>query len=1072
MPLTQELIVRLAKVDKYERKLTDLARAYKGLNAARRNIELVLQRETSIKSIIDVDDLEAYLKNLHSKNEASSKEITRLAALEKSLQEQMRHLKQSLQVEKDSISDLQEHNSQLKRDLDMSRKEIQVMKGQLTRLREKSSVDVKTLREKIDVLTSDNVSLQAKCSRLEGLVNATTNRADQNEEQEGGDNASSQVLLTRLVESIQSTAKSSCLDVSDIIARLPINDLDKLRELLAIPAPSTPAQIEESVPLHTFNELKAEVDRLSKQSFDNDAILAEKDRLECQINELRESKEVAEKQAWDLNQEFDSYKGCIEELREMLAAKDEEIEKLRRQADQAELAGKLSTNESQLKSVRGELAELTRSHDRVAAEHESEKQQLLATLDESKRKVRELEEQLLGQQEEEVAKELPAKATDNRFSTTAVGLSEERVWTIVDACLAGSLSIANSDIASSVGQQLKSQSKVSGGKRKGGKKGKKGQQQAHKSTSPHVEVLVTATEDEVKKLAEILERIRGLNFNAQGNGISADASSDGPRDAASADLEAKLVEARKEMQKVTDERDLLLNDVESSKVECARLESKLQEAEATITDTRGALEHTEVALKSAEERLRQAESKSAELAKELETVNERTRDSEARSAEAMRQVEQLQAKLKVSKADVARLHETVKALNTEKALVQAKVGEQQAAADKAKSDAQKQSEEARQLQGRLNDQMALTKQFQDQLTKVEEDLAEFQRAYEDRERAAMEGERRIKELEGMVDRLKQEVEQGARQGSEWKYAEAQKSVQIKELEGELEDQKHSKKEAVDRIKAELEQVIRDAEEVQRSLYQTVTERDAQIAALKERIAEMASRNRSESEWQRMEERQRLVEAELDTLRNNLRDAEESKVGMKVKLERLRDAERELEETKDQLRWTKDNQKQREEQLRQMVQVLKGQVRQLQRRIRSIQSQQQQQQSEEGPIEDTTSDDNNTSEPHRANGVNESSIQVELFGSNSSRFVNLRKGPSSPEAVVSLGSDKEGGDNVSVASDRDQQQSQMNQVSVDYLRNVLFMFIKDKTHRRQLVPVLSTLLRCDPRDIDTLQKHIG
>ncbi|KAJ2338211.1 hypothetical protein GGF43_006931, partial [Coemansia sp. RSA 2618] len=66
--VSEQLLGRLAKLEKYEHKLAEVARVYRNLNAARKAVEVVLKKLTPVQSIADVDELEQFLSNLTVKS--------------------------------------------------------------------------------------------------------------------------------------------------------------------------------------------------------------------------------------------------------------------------------------------------------------------------------------------------------------------------------------------------------------------------------------------------------------------------------------------------------------------------------------------------------------------------------------------------------------------------------------------------------------------------------------------------------------------------------------------------------------------------------------------------------------------------------------------------------------------------------------------------------------------------------------------------------------------------------------------------------------------------------------------
>ncbi|KAJ2796694.1 hypothetical protein H4S07_006145, partial [Coemansia furcata] len=81
--VSEALLIRLGKLEKYEHKLAEVARVYRNLNTARKAVETVLKRLTPVQSIADVEELEAHLSNLNSKSQYAGEQIGALTELDK-----------------------------------------------------------------------------------------------------------------------------------------------------------------------------------------------------------------------------------------------------------------------------------------------------------------------------------------------------------------------------------------------------------------------------------------------------------------------------------------------------------------------------------------------------------------------------------------------------------------------------------------------------------------------------------------------------------------------------------------------------------------------------------------------------------------------------------------------------------------------------------------------------------------------------------------------------------------------------------------------------------------------------
>ncbi|KAJ2050323.1 hypothetical protein GGI08_005522, partial [Coemansia sp. S2] len=139
--VSEALIVRLGKLEKYEHKLAEVARVYRNLNTARKAVETVLKRLTPVQSIADVEELEAHLSNLNNKSQYAGEQIGALTELDKANRAKVSELEAQLKV----LRNAEQERQTLAKDLDKLTKERKVVEGQLERSNQKLRLDVKAL---------------------------------------------------------------------------------------------------------------------------------------------------------------------------------------------------------------------------------------------------------------------------------------------------------------------------------------------------------------------------------------------------------------------------------------------------------------------------------------------------------------------------------------------------------------------------------------------------------------------------------------------------------------------------------------------------------------------------------------------------------------------------------------------------------------------------------------------------------------------------------------------------------------------------------------------------------------
>ncbi|KAJ2364624.1 hypothetical protein H4S02_010847, partial [Coemansia sp. RSA 2611] len=137
--VSEALLQRLAKLEKYEHKLAEVARVYRNLNTARKAIETVLKRLTPIQSIAEVEELEAHLSNLNAKSQVAGEQIGALTERDKASRLKITDLETQLSA----LRGAEQERGSLAKELDKVTKERKVVEGQLERSNQKLRLDVK-----------------------------------------------------------------------------------------------------------------------------------------------------------------------------------------------------------------------------------------------------------------------------------------------------------------------------------------------------------------------------------------------------------------------------------------------------------------------------------------------------------------------------------------------------------------------------------------------------------------------------------------------------------------------------------------------------------------------------------------------------------------------------------------------------------------------------------------------------------------------------------------------------------------------------------------------------------------
>ncbi|KAJ2489741.1 hypothetical protein IWW37_003726 [Coemansia sp. RSA 2050] len=150
--VSEALLQRLGKLEKYEHKLAEVARVYRNLNTARKAIEAVLKRLTPIQSIAEVEELEAHLSNLNTKTQVAGEQIGALTELDKTNRIKVAELESQLLA----LRNAEQERQALAKELDKVTKERKVVEGQLERSNQKLRLDVKALESSLSELRASS----------------------------------------------------------------------------------------------------------------------------------------------------------------------------------------------------------------------------------------------------------------------------------------------------------------------------------------------------------------------------------------------------------------------------------------------------------------------------------------------------------------------------------------------------------------------------------------------------------------------------------------------------------------------------------------------------------------------------------------------------------------------------------------------------------------------------------------------------------------------------------------------------------------------------------------------------
>ncbi|KAJ2502974.1 hypothetical protein IWW47_002940, partial [Coemansia sp. RSA 2052] len=272
--ISEALLVRLAKLEKYEHKLAEVARVYRNLNTARKAVETVLKRLTPVQSIAEVEELEAHLSNLNSKSQYAGEQIGALTELDKANRAKISDLETQL----NGLRAADQGRQALAKDLDKLTKERKVVEGQLERSNQKLRLDVKAL---------DAAKAELEAKLAESLLHQQT-------QEEAAETTDVDALAARLSAELSADSDSSAAAAAAAAAAASSESLRALQAqlvdkcgvpeglVLASEVENATARVSESHVQELAQlkdilrkELAASEDRLQTVTTESDAAIAE-----------------------------------------------------------------------------------------------------------------------------------------------------------------------------------------------------------------------------------------------------------------------------------------------------------------------------------------------------------------------------------------------------------------------------------------------------------------------------------------------------------------------------------------------------------------------------------------------------------------------------------------------------------------------------------------------------------------------------------------------------------------------------------------------------------------------------
>ncbi|KAJ2723677.1 hypothetical protein GGI07_002472 [Coemansia sp. Benny D115] len=947
--VSEQLLARLAKLEKYEHKLAEVVRVYRNLNTARKAIEAVLKSHTPVQSIGEVEELEAHLSNLNMKTQYAGEQIGALTELDKNNRAKVQELEAKLA----DLRTADQERQRLAKELEQTTKERKVVEGQLERTNQKLKFDIvalqaakKELSEKLKAMEQENADLRASV--------AQTQQADSDPE------ALAEQLLRLVPEASETDNNTNAgADNSALLTSAENPNLVSLRQRLVQRLGVPPGLVSAA-------DLEA----------------AESAR-EAQLQEATQLKDIMRKEMTSNE----------ERLKVAEAQKAAEIDQLKEELQTT--ARRAEQQQSEIEKQQSEIQQ-----------KQSEIQQLK---DEVKSKAEEHAAKQAAPPAQPAKPKTKAGADGEREgSGDSNAVSVERVREIVVAALARKLVPEPSaeqpaeqpakPPSPKPAQQLPQQSggaKKKGKKRRGTAANNNGTPpppapattadtaadgpSADASTSsekPDPVAEVKATRAEIDRLVALIEAIAVQN-NGAASADKEKAAEAGEAltkqvtelRATIADLQQQLAHSIESGEKAQQESGIVIEEL---RARIAELESKLRETEALCSELRDKLAaetaESQKALGDLEQRLCDSRSKAEAAAKlredehaaTLEKVTKALADAESQAREMPRlrkEAETAQTAAKQLESEMRECREKLDQKETELSAAQKNCASMQRSAAEADKErvhlastlAKAQGVSLRletqlnNTQAQLEDERKRTEGLQGAIAALDSKHVQALKTIEAQSKRNAETGRQLTETQAAVASLEEHVRavDADLANSREQFAEksrllAQTAAQLQEMQYLLEKEKRTAKTAAEGAAKELAGVRDQLAEVRRAAKEQRSTDQAEVDRLKAQLGDVDQRASQASAVERLESLVAEKEAELEALRSNLSSAEEARMALQVDVDRLRDVERDFGALKEQLDRITEERKLSEQRWKRVHRDLKEEVRRLHRERQTLQ----------------------------------------------------------------------------------------------------------------------------------------
>ncbi|KAJ2616329.1 hypothetical protein H4S08_000823 [Coemansia sp. RSA 1365] len=1090
--VTEALLGRLIKLEKFEHKLAEVARVYRNLNAARKAVEVVLKKLTPVQSIADVEELEEFLSNLNVKSQYAGEQIGALTELDKANRAKIHEL----ETKSANLAAADRDRDRLVRELETMGKERKVVEGQLERSNQKLKLDINELEARVQELTKENSTLKetqsadsSNNSNPDMLADRLSDLLTARHPVSGGKVGDEEKVSTtsQSLTILQQALVDRCGIPKGLVAASELQDTVQAHESAEQEAAQAKAimrkELAECVErLKTITtEKDAELAKVREQLHEQEQrTIAEKTELEDKVQKARSISDAktakqdrkSDKSSGELTSERVAeiiYAAVARKLSLTGASKDDKSQTSSPPAQKPATAGGKKKGGKNKRRGTVSTGGGTKSASASPAA--------------------DLPAQIAKNAKTTSAAQSPALVANNLEPTTTTADKGEvsRLIELIETVASDGASNKSSGDTSALNLQIKelrataddlrAQLDVARQTVEASKAKNAEQVDALRAEIAHLEERLSAAEAERVRLSEEVDVLNNKLMEAE-TGLQDSVSSSEQQ---IKDLSAELAATK---QQSTEESQALQTQVKAAESRAATLETEIDECRGNLLDVEAQLARTRQEADELRKMSSTFKDERSRLAASLAKAQGAGARQEARQRELQERISSLEAECAAEKRQAGGVQEALDRLTAEHT--------------QAQSALEARAQSASELEQKLGEAQAKVTELEEHARAVDADLASSRERFAEKSRQL-----------------------------------AQATAQLQEMQYTLEKERRAATAAADGAAKELAATCEQLAEERRATQEQGSDSRKEIERLQRQLGDLDKRAVQAGQLERLEAQCAEKELELETMRSSLQQTEESRTALQVEADRLRDMERDLASAKEQLERVADERRLSEQRWKRVHRDLKEEVRRLHRERQSSVSSANLQPLSPGAAPSAAASGSGNgfgastsslSPSGRSNSMTAASVSSLLRAATgnaattttglgfSARRTSVQSHSSLPVSRATSGPGGSGkqdyghesrtvesasGPLAAAAAGRPRShtrsehssnhhtrsssnagsvssealsydEGRFEAINVEYLRNVLFRFFNDKERRSQLVPVLSNLLNCKVDDIKQIQ----